>query len=42
VIYAATQFGHHARLLVENKHTFNGATTLEGALTIGFPWPWGL
>ncbi len=42
VIYAATQLGRHARLLIENKHTFNGATTLEGALTIGFPWPWGL
>ena len=42
VIYAATQLGRHARFLIENKHTFNGATTLEGALTIGFPWPWGL
>jgi hypothetical protein len=39
VIYAATQLGRHARLLIENKHTFNGATTLEGALTVGFPWP---
>jgi hypothetical protein len=42
VIYAATQIGRHARILIENKHTYNGATTMEGALTLGFPWPWGL
>ncbi len=41
VFYAATQFGRHFRLLIENKHTFNGGTTTEGALTVGFPWPWG-
>jgi hypothetical protein len=41
VIYAAAQVFRHARLLIENKHTYNGATTMEGALTIGFPWPWG-
>jgi hypothetical protein len=41
VVYAAAQVGRHMRLLIENKHTYNGATTLEGALTIGFPWPLG-
>jgi hypothetical protein len=39
VIYAATQVGRHARLLLENKRVQNGASTLEGALTVGFPWP---
>jgi hypothetical protein len=42
VIYAATQRGRHARLLIENKRTYNGTSTLEGAITLGFPWPWGL
>jgi hypothetical protein len=42
VIYAAAMVGRHARILIENKHTFNGATTLEGAITLGLPWPWGL
>ena len=40
VIYAAMQI-KHARLLVEEKHTYNGSSTLEGAFTIGFPWPRG-
>jgi hypothetical protein len=39
VIYAATQVGRHARLLLENKRVQGGASTLEGALTVGFPWP---
>jgi hypothetical protein len=39
VIYAATQVGKHARLLLENKRVQNGVSTLEGALTVGFPWP---
>jgi hypothetical protein len=39
VIYAATQVGRHARLLLENKRVQNGSSTLEGAVTVGFPWP---
>jgi hypothetical protein len=39
VVYAATQVGRHARLLLENKRVQNGTSTLEGALTVGFPWP---
>jgi hypothetical protein len=39
VIYAATHVGRHARLLLENKRVQNGSSTLEGALTVGFPWP---
>jgi hypothetical protein len=39
VIYAATQVGKHARFLLENKRVQNGSSTLEGALTVGFPWP---
>jgi hypothetical protein len=41
VVYGATQLGRHVRLIVENKHTYNGATTMEGALTFGIPWPLG-
>jgi hypothetical protein len=39
VIYAATHVGRHVRLLVENKRVQNGTSTLEGALTVGVPWP---
>ena len=41
VVYAATLVGRHVRLLVENKHTYNGATTMEGAIMLGIPWPLG-
>lgn len=39
VLYAGTQAGKHARLIIEEKHVYNGATTLEGAMTVGVPWP---
>ncbi len=39
VLYAATQVGRHARFLLETKRVQNGPSTLEGALTVGFPWP---
>jgi hypothetical protein len=41
VVYAAAQVGRHFRVLIENKHTYNGTTSLEGAITFGFPWPFG-
>jgi hypothetical protein len=39
VLYAATHVGRHVRLLVENKRVQNGPSTLEGAVTVGIPWP---
>jgi hypothetical protein len=39
VIYAAAQVAKHARVLLEKKRTQAGTSTLEGALTVGFPWP---
>jgi hypothetical protein len=39
VLYAATHVGRHVRLLIENKRIQTGISTLEGALTVGFPWP---
>jgi hypothetical protein len=39
VVYAATQVGRHVRLLVENRRIQNGRSSVEGALTVGVPWP---
>ncbi|GAC1403694.1 MAG: hypothetical protein NVSMB64_05780 [Candidatus Velthaea sp.] len=39
IVYAATHLGRHARPLLENKHVQHGKSTLEGALTVGVPWP---
>ena len=39
VIYAATHLGRHVRLLVENRRIQNGRSSMEGALTVGVPWP---
>lgn len=39
VIYAATHLGRHVRLLVENRRIQNGRSSVEGALTVGVPWP---
>jgi len=39
--YAETQIGH-ARILVQQQRPIpGGPTSLGGALTFGFPWPWG-
>jgi len=39
VVYAATQVAKHFRVLLENKRLQGGISTLEGALTVAFPWP---
>lgn len=40
--YAEAEVGTHARLLIEQHRPIpGGPTTLEGALTFGFPWPLG-
>lgn len=39
VFYGATLVGRHARLLIENRRTQHGTSTLEGAITVGVPWP---
>jgi hypothetical protein len=40
VYYIGTQVTHHARVVIQNVHTFGiGKDALGGALTIGFPWP---
>jgi hypothetical protein len=43
VVYAEAQVFRHTRFLIESKHTWPPKqTTLEGAMTIALPWPWGL
>ena len=40
--YAETQITPHARLLIQQRRPLpGGPTSLEGALTIGIPWPRG-
>jgi hypothetical protein len=40
--YAEAQVGRHARLLFQQVRPIpGGPTSLQGALTFGFPWPWG-
>jgi hypothetical protein len=39
VVYAAWQVFGRARLLVQNVHTFNGTSSLGGALTVALPGP---
>jgi hypothetical protein len=40
--YAEALVTRHARLLIEQQRPIpGGPTSLEGAVTIGFPWPWG-
>ena len=43
VVYAEALLFRHTRFLIESKHTWPPKqTTLEGAMTIALPWPWGL
>lgn len=39
VAYAAVQIFGRARLLIQTVHTYNGTTSLGGALTLGIPSP---
>ena len=40
--YAEAQVGRHARVLIQQQRPIpGGPTSLGGALTFGFPWPWG-
>jgi hypothetical protein len=40
--YAEALVARHTRLLIEQQRRIpGGPTSLEGALTIGVPWPWG-
>jgi len=40
--YAEAQVGRHARVLIQQQRPIpGGPTNLGGALTFGFPWPWG-
>jgi hypothetical protein len=40
--YAEAQVARHARVLIQQVRPIpGGPTSLQGALTIGAPWPWG-
>lgn len=40
--YAEALVGKHARVLIQQfRPVPGGPTALQGALTVGFPWPWG-